>query len=263
MSIAGGNDYDNSINIGGAGGGIGLVKKTFFNHVFSTSEESKAEFFNVMQYSGIALIPIIALNKIVQRFIPDADPDKSSLEILFEIVVQLVILFVGIILVHRTVTYIPTYSGFKYDSLSLTSNVLIFLIIVLSIQTKLGIKVSILFERLADLWNGTDSRYRGDEEGGDGSKVRVKQPLSRKFNGSQADFLDNPRMQNDLFPPADSVILGGGGGGGGGVGGGGGAAVSRGGAAGTGAAAAKQASFMSFEPVAANSLIGSNFGSLF
>ncbi len=260
MSITGGNDYDSSIHIGGiggVGGGIGLVKKTFFNHVFSTSEESKAEFFNVMQYSGIALIPIIALNKIVQRFIPDADPDKSSLEILFEIVIQLVILFVGIILVHRTVTYIPTYSGFKYESLSLTSNILIFLIIVLSIQTKLGIKVSILFERLADLWNGTDSRNRGGEEGGDGSKVRVKQPLSRKFNGSQADFLDNPKMQNDLFPPADSVILGGGGGGAGA------AAVSSRGGGGGGAAAAKQASFMSFEPVAANSLIGSNFGSLF
>lgn len=228
VSTGGGGDFEMSA-------GSSLVKKTFFSHVFSTTEEGKAELLNVMQYSGIALVPVVVLNKMVQRFIPDADPDKSSLEILFEVLLQLVVLFCGIVFIHRIVTFVPTYSGYKYDSLSLTSSVLTFLVIVLSIQTKLGIKVSILFERVSDLWNGTDSRE--DDGGSKKSKVRVKQPL---YNSSQADTLDSPLLQNDLFPPAPTTTTR--------------APMQRN---------VASAPPMSFEPVAANSMIGSSFGSLF
>jgi hypothetical protein len=132
-------------------------KNTFFNHVFSTSEEGKAEILNIVQYSLLGVIPIVLLNKLIQRFIPDADDDKSSIELLAEVLIQIIVMFVGIILIHRIVTYVPTYSEFKYDSLSLTNVILAFLILVLSIQTKLGLKVNILFDRVTDLWNGTSS----------------------------------------------------------------------------------------------------------
>ena len=36
---------------------------------------------NVIQYGLMAIIPVIILNKLVHRFIPEADPDKSSLEL--------------------------------------------------------------------------------------------------------------------------------------------------------------------------------------
>jgi len=64
---------------GGSPYSSSLVRKTFFSHVFSTTDEGKAELLNVMQYSGIALVPVVILNKLVQRFLPEADPDKSSL----------------------------------------------------------------------------------------------------------------------------------------------------------------------------------------
>ena len=57
------------------------VKKTFFNHVFSMSEESNAEVLNVLQYAFTAVVPVVVLNKSINRLIPEADPDKSSLEI--------------------------------------------------------------------------------------------------------------------------------------------------------------------------------------
>ena len=106
--------------------------KTFLGHVFSSAEEDKAEIFNVLQYAIYALIPIVILNKLIQRFIPEADPDKSSLEILLEIAIQVVVIFAGIIIIHRIVTYFPTYSGFKYDNLTLTNAILAFLMIVLN-----------------------------------------------------------------------------------------------------------------------------------
>ena len=38
-------------------------KKTFLSHVFSTTEEGKAEILNVVQYSVMGVIPIVVLNK--------------------------------------------------------------------------------------------------------------------------------------------------------------------------------------------------------
>jgi len=175
-----------------------LNKKTFLSHVFSTTEEGKAEVLNVVQYSLLAVVPIVILNKSIQRFIPEADPEKSSLELLAEIFIQLVVMFCGIIVVHRIITYIPTYSGFKYESLTLTNVILAFLIIVLSIQTKLGIKVNILVDRVYELWNGTDSKDKKDSVK---SGVRISQPVS-KHSPSQADYLDHAGAQSGIFPPA-------------------------------------------------------------
>ena len=171
--------------------------KTFFGHVFSTNDESIAEFINIIQYSSLGVVPIVFLNKLIQRFVPDADTEKSSLEILAEILIQLIVMFCGIIVIHRIITYIPTYSGFKYENLVLTNVVLAFLIIILSIQTKLGIKVNILVDRLYDLWNGTSSTPTSDNKR---IGIRVSSPVSHM--PSQADQLDNSQMQQDLFPPA-------------------------------------------------------------
>jgi hypothetical protein len=174
-----------------------MYKKTFFNHVFSQTEEGKAELLNVVQYSLLGVVPVLVLNKLIQRFIPEADPDKSTLELLAEIFIQLIVMFCGIIVIHRVITYIPTYSGFKYENLTLTNVILAFLIIVLSIQTKLGIKVNILFDRVNDLWNGTSSESKENVKRG----VRINKPISR-HTPSQADYLDNSQTQSNIFPPA-------------------------------------------------------------
>ena len=131
-----------------------ITKRSLFSHVFSMTDECNAEMLNVVQYATMGVVPIVLLNKSIQRFIPEADPEKPSVEVLAEILIQLVVMFIGIILIHRLITFIPTYSGFKYENLNLTNVILAFLIIVLSIQTKLGLKVNIMVDRLMELWNG-------------------------------------------------------------------------------------------------------------
>jgi len=175
-----------------------MTKNAFFNHVFSSNDEDKAEFLNVVQYASLGVIPIVLLNKTIQRFIPEADTEKSSLELLAEIFIQLVIIFCGVILIHRIITYIPTYSGFKYENLALTNVILSFLVIVLSIQTKLGIKANILFDRMIDLWEGTTS----DSQPSGGNRKKAVSSGQQYHSPSQADNLDNSIMQNDMFPPA-------------------------------------------------------------
>jgi hypothetical protein len=171
--------------------------KSFLNHVFSSTEDGKAELLNVVQYSTMGVIPIVMLNKFIQRFVPEADSDKSSLEVLVEIFLQLIIMFCGIVVIHRIITYFPTYSGFKYESLTLTNVILAFLVIILSIQTKLGLKVNILVDRIVELWNGPNYETTDDLK----KKLRQKQ-MSQQHSVSQADYLDNSAMQSSLFPPA-------------------------------------------------------------
>lgn len=177
------------------GGDItGVNKPTFFSHVFSTTEEGKAEIMNVVQYALLGVIPIVVLNKLIQRFIPDADIEKSSIELLVEILIQLVVMFVGVIIIHRMITYVPTYSEFKYESLSLTNVLLAFMILVLSIQTKLGIKVNIMYDRLMELWDGPPVENTK-------SNTRTSRPVAgSKHVPSQGDFLNT--SQTDMFPPA-------------------------------------------------------------
>jgi hypothetical protein len=116
------------------------------------------------------------------------------LELLAEIFIQIVIMFCGIILVHRIITYIPTYSGFKYESLVLTNVILAFLILVLSIQTKLGLKVNILVDRVGELWNGPQPEQKGGS--------RSSRP-NGQHNASKADYYDSPKLAPEMFvPPA-------------------------------------------------------------
>ena len=222
-----------------------IHRKTFLNHVFSMTDEGKAEMFNVVQYAIMGVVPIVVLNKLIQRFIPEADTDRSSLEILVEILIQIIVMFCGIIIVHRVITYFPTYSGFKYDQLILTNVILAFLILVLSIQTKLGIKVNILVDRVYDLWEGTGSKATN-------AAVKSRNGVISGGNHmpSQADSLDNSFIQQDMFPPApvantkspnntyDTMMRGSAGGGGADYGG-----------------------YMG--PMAANGILGGAFGSAF
>jgi hypothetical protein len=179
--------------------GSETTKNTFFTHVFDMSKEANAEIMNVTQYAVLAILPVLVLNKLVQRFVPEADPDKSSLELLVEILLQTVIMFVGILFIHRLITYVPTYSGYRYEHIALTNVILAFLVIVLSMQTKMGIKVNIMYDRLMDLWNGTSSDKKSEVR----SRVRVSDS-GISHNSSQADYLDGVGSSG-MFPPAPVV----------------------------------------------------------
>jgi len=126
----------------------------FISHVFNFDTKSKHEILNTLQYAVLAILPVVLLNKTIQRLIPEADENKASLEIIFEVISQLGIIFVGIFLIHRIITYFPTYSESKYDSFSIINCVVSFLIIILSLQTKLGEKMNIITDRFLVLVQG-------------------------------------------------------------------------------------------------------------
>lgn len=148
-------------------------KPSFIKHVFNFDQDSKAEILNIVQYATLAIIPVVILNKLTQRFVPEADDLKSSIEITTEVLAQVISLFLGTLLIHRIITYVPTYSGENYPEFSVVNIILAMLVILLSLQTKLGEKVSILVDRVIELWEGPSDNKKKGKKG----NVKVSQPI--------------------------------------------------------------------------------------
>ena len=79
-------------------------KKSFFKFVFNFDNDSKSEILNLLQYALLALVPVLLLNKGISKYIPEGDDNKSSLEIFAEIIVQVIVIFLGLLLINRIIT---------------------------------------------------------------------------------------------------------------------------------------------------------------
>jgi hypothetical protein len=151
--------------------------KSFFKHVFNFDDDSKSEILNTLQYILLAIIPVIILTKTIGKYVPEADDKKGSVEIVAEILIQVIVTFLGLLLIHRIITYVPTYSNTKYPEFHIIFIVLAVLMITMSLQTKLGEKVSIMVERISELWNGKSEETK-DKNNKKQGNVKVSQPIS-------------------------------------------------------------------------------------
>ena len=162
--------------------------KGFFKYLFNFDEDVKGELLNIIQYSFLAIIPVLLINKGLQRFMPDVDEEKGSLEITAEILVQIVVIFIGLFYVNRIIMFIPTFSGMDYPEISIIFIIASTLIMILSSQSRLGEKCNILIERISELWNGNNT------------KENQKKTSSKKNNQSSTNT--SPQQQ-----PASQKIL--------------------------------------------------------
>ncbi len=169
-------------------------KQSFLKYVFELSDDNKNEIINMIQYTVIALIPVLLILKAVKHLIPEEDETKGSLEIIVETVGQLIFMVGAIWFLDRIIRYIPTYTSVNYTPLNPVSFLIPLLVILSTMQTKFGAKLNILVDRSIDAWNGkTDTQSQQQSQQ---SNVRVVQPLSGQHQVSQADSLDT----NQLLP---------------------------------------------------------------
>ena len=151
----------------------------FFKYVFNFDENNKALIFNFVQYAILAVIPVILALKGIGYIVPDEDDTKGSFEILGEVVGQLLLMLLSIWFINKMVRYIPTYSGVEYQNFNETNFLIAFLMLLLTMKTKLGEKISILSERVMALWTGEDASQKKDnKKQGGNNNVRVIQPLA-------------------------------------------------------------------------------------
>ena len=145
-------EFDNNNNDMNGGGSFrksAVSKKvSFFSYLTTFSSKEKSQLFNLLQYSGLSIIPLLIVLKLMKLYIPIEDPFKSSSELLIEVVIQLVIIILTLFFVHKLVLYIPTYSKMEYDQFSLLSGILPLLFLMFTLDTKLSDKLTTLFDRL-------------------------------------------------------------------------------------------------------------------
>jgi hypothetical protein len=163
----------------------------FFAHVFNFEQDSRNEMVNIMQYTVFAIVMVSFLNRTVQDNVPAVDKDKGSIAIFVEIAIQCIVLFVGILFIHRIITFIPTASGVKYADQNVITVILPTMIVLLSMMTTLGDKVTILLDRVLS----TPPPVR----------VKQTQPLSQvppllPRGGSTANPINSPEPDfNSMF----------------------------------------------------------------
>ena len=136
--------------------------------------------------------------KITKHIIPEEDESKGSLEIVLENAGQIILIMLAIWFTNKIINYIPTYSGEKYHAFNEISFIIPFMVILATMQTKLGAKFNILMERTVNIYKGTDKKAAAAPATNNNGGVRVTQPISMppQHQPSQSDYLD----RNQLLP---------------------------------------------------------------
>jgi hypothetical protein len=162
----------------------------FFYHVFNFNTENKANMLNLVQYILIGIIPIVLTLKAIKQYVPEEDDTKGNLEIGIEVTLQLFAIFFSIWFIDRMIRYFPTYAGVSYHKFNETNFVLPLLIILVTMQTKLGAKINILSERITDLWISNMGSPAGYSNQG-AHRVNLQMVTPGVHQNSRADAIDN------------------------------------------------------------------------
>lgn len=172
----------------------------FFKYVFNFDTENKAHILNMLQYTMLTIIPVLLILRGIKHIIPDEDESKGSLEILFESLGQVILIMLAIWFTNKIIHYIPTYSGEGYPKFNEISFILPFILILATMQTKLGAKFNILIDRTMKLITGrgeevfAGKQQQGQPQQGGQNVVRISQPLAGQHQPSQADYLDRSQL---------------------------------------------------------------------
>jgi hypothetical protein len=79
------------------------------------------------------------------------------------------------------------------------------LVVILSLQTKLGEKVSILVDRIVDLWEGPKDTKKG-KNGNNNSNVKVSQPISQNQVAMNQSLNSTGSTSISSLPPVQQQL---------------------------------------------------------
>jgi hypothetical protein len=150
-----------------------ITDSGFIKHVTRFDSDTKSELSNLMQYLVIVIVPFYLLNKGIANIMPEFDEKKGNIELLGEVIIHSITLLLGIYIIHRIVTYLPTFSGDNLSEINFMN--ISFLIIFIGLNSDNGKKVNIVYE---SIFGDNIEGNKNQKEKKDGSVVKVSQPLS-------------------------------------------------------------------------------------
>ena len=148
----------------------------FINTVLKFDEADKDTIMNLIQYATLAIIPSMIILKLLRFFVPEDDPSKGTVEIAGEVAIEVVFIVIALWFMNRVIKYFPTYSGKPYPETDSFTPLMPFLLVLFTIQSKLGAKLNILTERVLETCNISDKDISAEHKQSK-NIVKVTQPL--------------------------------------------------------------------------------------
>lgn len=187
-----------------------VTGNSFVQHVTRFDSETRSELTNLIQYLIIAVVPIYFLNRSINNIIPEFDEKKGNIELLGEVIIHSISILLGIYLIHRVISYVPTFSGDNHTEINFLNIVLMVLFV--GMNSDNGKKVNLVYERIFEtkkenMSNGKKAHKK------DGSVVKVSQPLSNgggmqiaqpTHQASRADYLGT---HNQMTAPQPNQVV--------------------------------------------------------
>lgn len=187
-----------------------VFKNNFVEHVFKFDDGAKTDLLNGIQYILFAVIFVTILNSALGRIMTDADESKGDVELFGEIMVHLIIMFVGLIMVDRIITFIPTYSGSEYKPINMMTLIFVFIVLQMDSESVLGRKMRMLLGRVNEVWDG--AREGNQNAGEQGQQGQQGQGAQQGQQGGQQVMSSQPiagqHSANIMAPPQQPHMQG-------------------------------------------------------
>ena len=84
---------------GGQNGGMEL-NMGFFEYITTISSNEKAQILNMLQYGGLAILPLLIILKLMKMYVPEEDPFKGTPEIVIEVLLQISFILIAFFFIH-------------------------------------------------------------------------------------------------------------------------------------------------------------------
>ena len=196
--------------------------ENFFNYIFNFDENNKALFSNMFQYTFISIPLVVLVLKLINHFSPTEDDSKGTIEIAGELIITMSTLIISIWFINKIVRFVPTFSKVAYPVFSEVNFIIPFLILLFTMQTKVGSKVNILVERILDMIDRkpNDKSQKTNKEGYTSTQPisgantntpqiispTLTQPSSTQKNSTSIDQL--PQSNNTSSPNFNNFFMG-------------------------------------------------------
>jgi len=124
-----------------------ITNQGFFTYVFKLSRFKQEDLMNIIQYTLLSIVPVILFVYFTKKYFPSLEENDSSLYIFTVTVIELIFMIIGIFFIDRIINYIPTYSGKYYETINLTTIVIIFVLFMLITETGFKKRTLVMLER--------------------------------------------------------------------------------------------------------------------
>ena len=127
-----------------------ITNQGFFTYVFKLSKFKQEDLLNIIQYTVLSIIPVILFIYFTKKYFPTVNEDDSSIYILTITIIEIIFMMTGIFFIDRIINYIPTYSGKYYETINLTTIILIFILFMLLTHGGFRLRTALLLQRFDD-----------------------------------------------------------------------------------------------------------------